>query len=273
MSRTTLAPASANCSSSSWISAWRWERNARGAAAQQGAQSCEPRAGWCRAGVVVRASVSAGRREGSAAAPAARHACMPCVRHACCAVPRCGSRAARGTTRQQQCSSSRTRPPPHLAARVEAGLLAHVHHARAAVHEAQNVIGHEPVIQHDVRGLHQLHRAQRQQPGVAGAGADEVHAAGAGCGRGACKAVARVCREGSVVGGARSSVARCQDGGAGGGGGAEAPCAHRSAGARAAAPGSCWCPTDRPSGAAGAAGEGAGSWLRAAAAAAAVGAD
>jgi hypothetical protein len=48
------------------------------------------------------------------------------------------------------------------------------------VHEPQDVVRHEAVVQHHVGALHQLHRAQRQQAGVARARADEEYGAGAG---------------------------------------------------------------------------------------------
>ena len=67
-----------------------------------------------------------------------------------------------------------------LGSRVVASRLADVHEHGAAVHQAQHVVRHQAVVQHDVGAAHELQRAQRQQPRVAGPGADEVDAAGAG---------------------------------------------------------------------------------------------
>ena len=66
---------------------------------------------------------------------------------------------------------------------VEPRLLAHVQHVRPVVHQVEDRGRHEPVVQHHVRGLHQVERLERQQAGVAGARAHQVHLARVGDGR------------------------------------------------------------------------------------------
>ncbi|CDF38351.1 unnamed protein product, partial [Chondrus crispus] len=59
-----------------------------------------------------------------------------------------------------------------LRARVEARLLAHVHHRRPRVDVRQDRRRHQPVVQNHVRARHQRHRTQRQQTRVPGPRAD-----------------------------------------------------------------------------------------------------
>mmetsp|Transcript_11805 Transcript_11805/g.49471 ORF Transcript_11805/g.49471 Transcript_11805/m.49471 type:complete len:404 (+) Transcript_11805:1198-2409(+) len=51
------------------------------------------------------------------------------------------------------------------------------------MHQVEDRGRHEPVVHHHVRGLHQVERLERQQPGVSGARAHQVHIARVGDGR------------------------------------------------------------------------------------------
>ena len=64
------------------------------------------------------------------------------------------------------------------------GLLADVQHGGVCGDEVEDLRGDESVVEDDVGGLHEVVRLQREEPGVARAGADEVNLAGARTSRG-----------------------------------------------------------------------------------------
>ena len=68
-----------------------------------------------------------------------------------------------------------------LRQRVLVALLAHVQTFRIAPHQFHDGRRYQCIVQHDVALLHQAHRAQRQQIGIAGTGTDEVDLAVARC--------------------------------------------------------------------------------------------
>ena len=71
--------------------------------------------------------------------------------------------------------------PPVDLVLADAGLaaaLADEHALGVAPHAVEHRVGDELVVEHDVGVLQHLQRAQRQQVGIAGAGADQEHGAG-----------------------------------------------------------------------------------------------